>query len=100
MTHYTISYAGLSKKEQDAKAIQDCKDYLGDRFAILEEVLLDKEGHTLRGCEIAMGFAGISGLPVHALLRKYRLEEFRAWMADDTLQGSIQTDEDGFPIPK
>lgn len=100
MTHYTIDYSGLSNREKDSKALQDVKDYLGDRFPILEEILLDKEGHTLKGCEISISFAGIQGPPVFALLRKYRLEEFRAWMADDSLEGSIQTDEEGFPLPK
>jgi len=97
MTHYTVSYAGLTNKARDDKAIQDTKDYLGDRFSIIEEALQDSE-RSLASCETLMGFAGVSGTPVHALLRRYRLAEFRAWMADDTLEGSIQTDEEGFPL--
>ncbi len=97
MSHYTISYAGLSPKARDEKAIQDTKDYLGDRFPILEEAMKDPK-RSLQGCEIIIGFAGIRGPAVHALLRKYRLAEFRAWMADDSLEGSVQTDEDGFPL--
>lgn len=89
---YTVSYTAGARA--DEKAIKDCRDYLGERFHILEQAI--KEAGSVDGAFMSCGFAGIRGYPAHALLRKYRLADYRDWMhaGDD----AVMTDDAGFPV--
>lgn len=67
MTHYTMSYAGLTDVEKSAKALQDIKDYLGeDKFESTTEIMRN-EMIPYEQFVMAMSvMAGIQGYPVQA----------------------------------
>lgn len=67
MTHYTMSYAGLTDEVKSARAIQDIKDYLGeDKFESTTEIMR-REMIPYEQFTMAMAFmAGIEGYPVKA----------------------------------
>jgi hypothetical protein len=94
MSHYTKSYADLSREQADAGAIADMREYLNDKQweALLE---LAKAGN-VRHVNMALGLAGVSGRPFHAFCRAHMLEAYRAWMADG--DDAVQTDEAGFSL--
>lgn len=69
MSH-TISYANATFLEAEARAIEDCRFWLGDRFDKLvsdfrRELRPDQEKAFLFYIE----FAGIRGYPAHAMYR-------------------------------
>lgn len=98
MAFYEISYKSLSREQADLKAIHDTIDYLGDQnWNIIREVLNDPEA-TIGAINRALGFAGVTGYPFHAICRKYRLDDYRAWMAEGP--DSVPTDEAGFALPE
>lgn len=67
MTHYTMSYAGLTDEVKSAKALQDIKDYLGeDKFEEVSETMRN-EMIPYEQFVMAMSImAGIQGYPVQA----------------------------------
>jgi hypothetical protein len=97
---YTRHYGKIADlAARDEAAISDTKDYLGEeRFELLSSALTacgsDK---MVQDMNIAFSFAGVSGLPFHAMCRKYCLEAYREWMhsGDD---GTALTDERGYRI--
>lgn len=99
MSHYDVSYKNIqSRTERDSKAIQDIIDYIGkEKFRILEQITEDPK-HSIGMLNMAMGFAGVSGMPFHAFCRRYPLAKYRIWMADDSFGDPIETDEQGFTI--
>lgn len=71
MTHYTMSYKGLSQEEADKKAIHDSKEFVDNEeqwAKILEYV---EACESLEGLQIGLSFTGIRGYPVYALCRVY-----------------------------
>ena len=58
----TISYKNMD--DPRTKAIQDVKDYLGDRYQILLDAL---QGQPANAYAIICSFAGVRGYPVVAL---------------------------------
>ena len=94
---YTINYADITDKfERDRKAVEDTKDYLGEeRFNLivreLQQVLTPEQVDSIN---MMFAFAGISGLPFHAMMRKYCLYAYRQWMAAEP--NPIPVDEHGF----
>ena len=94
MSHYDIDYSELSREEADACALKDLNEWLSP---LQQGVLM----HAARDPETSisfllgmLNFAGIQGYPVHAFLRKHRLADYRAWMAE----ASIKTDAEGFRL--
>lgn len=97
----TINYSKINdRKERDAAAIQDIKNYLTDDQwdAIMQ--MVGNPTVTIQNLNFAFGFTGIDGYPFHAFCRKYRLADYRAWMAEPEAGGPILTDEEGFSIKK
>lgn len=97
MSHYTRHYAGLSPQEADDRALRDIEEYLSsDQWTLLTMAAADPTSATFHELKFALGMVGVRDYPVHAFLRKYRLAEYRAWMASDP--DPIQTDEEGFRL--
>lgn len=96
MSHYTQSYAGLSRKEADDRAIEDAKDYLSDRQ--WQTVLALCEGGSIGALDFGLSIAGVRGYPFHAIARRYCLAAYREWMhsGDD----AVLTDDEGFALPE
>lgn len=78
MSHYTMSYKGLSPVEADAKALADTRDYLGPKAweALLFEVGRANGFDAAQGGHagwdqilMALSFCGVQGYPVHAIGR-------------------------------
>jgi hypothetical protein len=71
----TINYTDLPTGRKAAKAIEDTKAYLGDRFAeiigMFTQAIEAGEITTRKHVHLAMSFAGIQGYPVDALIEKY-----------------------------
>jgi hypothetical protein len=71
----TINYTDLPTDRKAAKAIEDTKAYLGDRFAeiigMFTQAIEAGEITTRKHVHLAMSFAGIQGYPVDALIEKY-----------------------------
>lgn len=104
MSH-EISYARMSPKEADEKAIADIREYLGPRAwaALLKEAekanVYDVVNDGYDGwtqINHALAFCGVQGYPVHAFGRAYCLTSFKNWMrgGDDP----VPVDEQGYPI--
>lgn len=97
---YTINYAEMENHEADQQAVSDMAEYLGEeRMALIVEYV---QGATTTG-EVstiinALAMAGVSGRPPHALCRKYCLNLYREYMAEEVNGGSVQTDEEGFRL--
>lgn len=68
MTHYNVSYEGLSDIEKHNKAIQDIKDYLGEeKFEQLTKQCKEEYPDlTLEQFRMSVSFAGVQGYPVKA----------------------------------
>ncbi len=84
---------------RDERAIEDIKSYLTEEQwkVLLGEARKVKTGDGFQQLNIAMSFAGINGMPVHAFGRRYCLVGYRAWMATPDSEGqSFETDEHGF----
>jgi len=96
---YTMHYGEIADlAARDEAAISDTKDYLGEeRFNFLvSEMEKAKTAEWINQMNIAFAFAGISGLPFHAMCRKYALKAYREWMhsGDD----AVVTDEHGYVV--
>ena len=93
---YTTDYTGLSNMERQSRALADVLHYLGEeRMRKLVKHIRDPN-MTIGELNVVCGFAGLKGAPFHALMREYRLTDYRAWMHDPS--DPILTDEDGFII--
>jgi hypothetical protein len=90
---YTVTYAG-SREEQDADAIRDTEEYLGDRWPLLLSAVRDTT-RSVEGLGMLMGFAGVTGRPFHALMRRERLADYIAWMRSGA--DAVDVDAAGFP---
>ena len=94
MSHYTMDYGKLNREAADEQAIEDTKDYLGPRaWGVLQQMI---GGASISAIRTALSLAGVSGYPVHAILRRYRLADFRAWMHEGS--DAVLTDDAGFPL--
>ena len=90
--HTNISYANMSRHEADAEAIRDVVEWLPpEGFTRCVELARAGKIATLN---IAMGFAGITGYPFHALARTINLAAYREWMHEG--DDAVPTDEEGF----
>jgi len=88
---YEISYNNGTPQELDAQAIDDTREYLGDKFQILVDLATDPET-SIELLNIACCFAGVTGRPFHALARKYRLAEYIAWRTTgEDAQSNVNT---------
>ena len=85
-----------TREQHDEQAIRDLMDWLSPQAHKAVEQMLAEPTYTVQHINMALGFAGVSGRPFFALMRKHRLEEFRAWCRDDGHGGSRETDEAGF----
>jgi hypothetical protein len=96
---YEVNYATIENNAaRDEAAISDTKDYLGDeRFEfVVGQMQLAKNAEWIAQLNIALSFAGVSGLPFHAMCRKYCLAAYREWMqsGDD----AVVVDEHGYIV--
>jgi len=94
---YTMNYGMIEDlAARDEAAINDTKNYLGEeRFAfVVSELEKARNAEWIEQMNFALSFAGVSGLPFHAMCRKYALTAYREWMhsGDD----AVLTDERGF----
>jgi hypothetical protein len=92
-----ITYKG-SREEMDMAAIQDCENWFGEeQFALLADAIQRCETPgDVQGINMSMAFSGVSGKPFHAMLRKYNLTAYRAWMHDGP--DAVRTDAQGFAL--
>lgn len=96
---YNRHYIDADEAKNDADAVRDIKEYCNEA---MYEALLVETGKVaaigtaaaFQDLNMAMGFCGIEGRPVHAWGRKYCLAAYRAWMH----AGNVMTDEHGFRI--
>lgn len=95
--HYERSYKDIKNLHaRDTKAIDDIREYLGEeRWEIVLDMLIDPKSR-IDNINMALGFAGVAGFPFHALCRKYRLAQYREWMAAGS--DGMNTDEMGFSV--
>lgn len=105
MSHYTRRFDKPDRKQNDADALQECRDYLGPKAweAVLFEAGRADGYDAANGGHAgwvmmtrALAFCGVRGYPVHAIGRAYCLEGYRSWMADG--KDAVATDAEGFPI--
>ena len=79
MTHYTINYEGIAEPAKTAKALQDFRDYVGEKaWSKLGEAFI-QPGATLGGytnrksliqsIRFACAMLGVRGFPERAYLR-------------------------------
>lgn len=67
MTHYTMSYAGLTDEVKSAKALQDIKDYLGeDKFEEVSKIMRNEMIPYEQFVTAMAIMVGIQGYPVKA----------------------------------
>lgn len=68
-----INYSGLSGTEKEEKALQDCKDYLGEKgFALVVKAFADfKKPMPMQAALFNLSFAGIEGYPALVFAKKY-----------------------------
>lgn len=67
MTHYDISYEGMTPQDAHAKALRDIEDYMGtDRFITLTRVLREYPPQSIAAFHLQMSLAGVQGYPVRA----------------------------------
>lgn len=69
MTHYTISYAGMTPGEMHDQAIRDVTDYLGseDKYQKLISRCRAQNQISLDSFQLLVSFIGIAGYPARAL---------------------------------
>lgn len=97
MSHYTMDYSDLPREQADAKAIADTRDYLGpEMWAKIEDILLHGPDTYYQIRTALWLVAGVQGLPLAAIGRRYRLEEYREWMQEG--EDGVETDEQGFAL--
>lgn len=85
-----------TREQHDEQAIKDLMDWLNPTQREALQEMLDDPSYTVQQINTGLGFAGVSGRPFFALMRKHRLEEFKAWCRDDGHGGSREVDEQGF----
>jgi len=72
---YTINYTDLPAGRKAAKAIEDTKEYLGDKFAeiigMFTAAIEEGELTTRKHVHLAMSFIGVQGYPVDAMIDSY-----------------------------
>jgi hypothetical protein len=75
MPSYTIKYDTTDEQKAKDKAIQDCKDWLGDKGfnALLKEFERDNAGGASpkREIEVALMMIGIQGYPAQVMIDTY-----------------------------
>ena len=76
MSSYEIKYDTSNVSEAQAKAIQDCKDWLGEkRFAILIEAfkqdIASTEPSSKQAVKVGLTMIGIQGYPAEVLVDTY-----------------------------
>ena len=62
MSHYDIDYSKLEEPAKSAKAISDCKFYLGRSYAKILRIIAE-DASTLEGRKVLLSFAGVQGFP-------------------------------------
>lgn len=71
--HHTIKYTG-TQEENDKKAIEDIRFYLGDGlFERIEKLLSEYNIMTRKEFEFSLSFLGIQGYPCEAWARKLNI---------------------------
>lgn len=100
MTHYYRDYAAPEKtrEQHDEQAIADTYEFLGPEIGARLDHLLSDKTLSVQDLNVGLAFAGVSGRPFFALMRRHRLAEFREWCLQPANGGSVETDEQGFII--
>lgn len=100
--HTIVHYSKAPNREAaDEQAISDIIDYFGPERMNAVELLIDRAtkamtAEHIQSLNCAFGFAGITGYPFHAFMRRYALTAYRAWMHSEP--DPVPTDEAGFAI--
>lgn len=101
MSHYNRYYNKPDRKQNDADAIEDARQYASKKmwdFILVEAGKVEAHGtaEAFQQLNFALGFCGIQGYPVQAIGRTFCKTAFRAWMHDG--DDPVMTDEDGFAL--
>ena len=67
---HTIKYKG-SEAQNHIEAMNDCRDWLGDKFKLVEDYLcaeLSKDSNCKDAMKLALSFAGIEGYPAEVFI--------------------------------
>ena len=99
MTHYYRHYDDPSKtrEQHDEQAVRDLEEYLSPRqLSTIRDCLAQPLSYSVQDLNILLGFCGVSGRPFFALMRKHRLEDFKAWCRSDQGGKPREVDEAGF----
>ena len=85
--HYTTAYRAHSREDNTIQAMEDCQNYLGDKFEGLVEKIRDSLcaesslADKYRAIELICGFVGIQGYyPVRAMVAAVLRPEFEPMM--------------------
>lgn len=94
--HTIVDYSG--RNDADRAALIDTVRYIGGRR--FRKVIRAAKTHAdpSRYVNMLLSFMGVSGYPYHAFCRRYCLQAYREWMAEDSDGPAIQTDPNGFPL--
>jgi hypothetical protein len=69
--HYEMDYSGFGGDEKREAAVQDIKDYIGDRYdtwlAAIQHFVKEQGVPSFDKFAIVLSFSGIGGYPVRAL---------------------------------
>lgn len=99
---YSVNYRAQAdtREHRDFLAARDAMQYLGlSRWRTLKAFLRGiKSVGDVQTVNVAMGMAGVSGLPVRALLRRYALPQFIEWCASPIGGCPVEVDEKGYTI--
>jgi hypothetical protein len=78
MSHYDISYSNISKDQQDAKALNDIREYLGNaKYKLISEAT---QKYSMDQIDMFLGLAGVRGFPVFAFMRAhYSIKDYDRW---------------------
>lgn len=96
MTHYDVSYKGMSRAEADTKAIKDIQEYLTPKQWEIFMGMVANPDTTIHTLNMSFGFVGVSGYPFHAFCRKYMFDKYVEWMT--TGEDAVKLDAEGFTI--
>jgi hypothetical protein len=78
---YDIDYKALPVAEADEKAIKDLREYISEKnWEIIIRALCNGELTRFQDINVAFGFAGVTGYPVHAFGRLYCPKMHQEWM--------------------
>ena len=98
---YEVDYSKIEEPAvRDGKAIQDTIYYLGQEKValILREAAKCTTAEHVQSMNFAMAFAGVTGLPFHAIMRCSCREAYKLWCRSDFGGEPIETDELGYWI--